>query len=200
MREERLRDRTIREQQSLVHDLKRPLTVVTGLADVIRETGSPEIRAHARVITVLRLNEHFDFGDPSRRVAADHPLVASPGVCPGQASSLSWRSRVSASGSSEDLAVMVPVNMVRLSRAIVNLLENAARASDGAIGLHIGVDGAEAVISVRDHGPGFPEGARESGSGWNSTGIGLQYVAMVADSHGGALSTGNAADGSRCGK
>ena len=102
---------------------------------------------------------------------------------------------MSVSGSSDDLSVMVPVNMVRLSRAIVNLLENAARASEGPIGLHLRVDGPEAVISVRDHGPGFPVGTRAGASGWNSTGIGLRYVAMVADSHGGSLSTGNAADG-----
>ena len=196
MREERLRDRTIREQQSLVHDLKRPLTVVTGLADVIRETGSPEIRAHAQVIldscgSMSDMVSEILHGESRRTV----PLSRLLEYVLSQASSLSWRPRVSVSGSSDDLSVMVPVNMVRLSRAIVNLLENAARASEGPIGLHLRVDGPEAVISVRDHGPGFPVETRAGASGWNSTGIGLRYVAMVADSHGGSLSTGNAADG-----
>jgi signal transduction histidine kinase len=195
MREERLRDRTIREQQSLVHDLKRPLTVVTGLADVIRETGSPEIRAHAQVIldscgSMSDMVSEILHGESRRTV----PLSRLLEYVLSQASALSWRPRVSVSGSSK----ICPSRSGELgapSRAIVNLLENAARASDGAIGLHLRVDGTEAVISVRDHGPGFPEGARESGSGWNSTGIGLRYVAMVADNHGGSLSTGNAADG-----
>jgi signal transduction histidine kinase len=196
MREERLRDRTIREQQHLVHDLKRPLTVVTGLADVIRETGSPDAKAHADVI--LRSCRSMDdmvseiLHGESKRII---PLSALLEYVLSQASSLSWRQRVVVRGSKEDLAVPVGINLVRLSRAIVNLLENAARASDGAIELIFGVEGDDAVISVRDHGPGFPEEESGAGSGWNSTGIGLRYVTMVADSHGGSLSTGNDPDG-----
>jgi two-component system, OmpR family, sensor histidine kinase MprB len=91
----------------------------------------------------------------------------------------------------------------RLSRAIGNLLENAAKWSpaNGAIEVTVG-DGA---VTVRDHGPGFaPEdlphvfdrfyrsAAARSTPG---SGLGLAIVRQIVEAHGGRATAENALDG-----
>ncbi len=88
----------------------------------------------------------------------------------------------------------VEVNAVRMSRAVVNLLDNAHKAnlrSGGeAILLDLSLKDGYVEIAVLDQGQGFPSDW-DAGSGWNSTGLGLQYVTMVVRSHGGFFSVEN---------
>ncbi len=92
-----------------------------------------------------------------------------------------------------------------LVRALANLLRNALRhaGASGPILLEAGADGAEAVLSVSDSGPGVPESElpkifdafyrvdtarmRETGG----TGLGLAIVKASVDSCGGTVSARN---------
>ena len=91
----------------------------------------------------------------------------------------------------------------RLSRAVNNLLDNAARHNDPgrAVEVSVGADG----VRVRDHGGGidpkdlpyifdrFYRGANSRAS--QGSGLGLAIVRQVAESHGGSAMAANAPDG-----
>lgn len=93
------------------------------------------------------------------------------------------------------------------SRAVDNLLDNARKYGGGSpVEVSAQRDGAEAVVSVRDHGPGFPAGeearmfepfyrgdaARGSSNGF---GLGLALAKRVAEIHGGSARAYNAEGG-----
>jgi two-component system OmpR family sensor kinase len=89
-----------------------------------------------------------------------------------------------------------------------NLIANAlTHADEGPVEVGVATEGSEVVLSVRDHGPGLPEGgeqdvferfwrageARDRASG--GAGLGLAIVAGVATSHGGTADARNATGG-----
>jgi two-component system sensor histidine kinase MprB len=91
----------------------------------------------------------------------------------------------------------------RLSRAITNLLDNAAKWSplDGEVEVSV----REGVVTVRDHGPGFADEDRgrvfdrfyrsAAARGTPGSGLGLAIVRQVAEAHAGRASADNAPDG-----
>ena len=99
--------------------------------------------------------------------------------------------------------VLVRANPARLSRAVNNLLDNAARHTSpgGPVEVTVDRDG----LRVRDHGPGidpedlpyvfdrFYRGANSRAS--QGSGLGLAIVRQVAESYGGSIEATNAPDG-----
>jgi two-component system, OmpR family, sensor histidine kinase MprB len=89
----------------------------------------------------------------------------------------------------------------RLGRAINNLLDNAAQHSD-RVEVRVGADG---TVSVRDHGPGIPEGdlphlfdrfyRGATARGRPGSGLGLAIVRQVAEAHGGSVRVESPEDG-----
>ena len=92
-----------------------------------------------------------------------------------------------------------------LRRMIGNLILNATRHGAPPIEISVTEDGANAIIRIRDHGPGLPEGsaerifepffrpqsASEAAGGW---GLGLALVRQIAEKHGGSVRLEDTAD------
>jgi two-component system sensor histidine kinase MprB len=91
----------------------------------------------------------------------------------------------------------------RLSRAIVNLLDNAVKWSPPAATVEVTL--ADGELRVRDHGPGFSEDdlpyvfdrfyRSPSARSVPGSGLGLSIVRKVLSEHGGTVRARNAADG-----
>jgi two-component system sensor histidine kinase CreC len=95
-----------------------------------------------------------------------------------------------------------------LASAVISLLENAIEFSPPGSGVEISIGSTrhEALLAVRDHGPGIPEYAlgrvferfyslsRPDG-GKRGTGLGLVFVKEIAELHGGSAQLDNASGG-----
>ena len=94
-------------------------------------------------------------------------------------------------------------NAARLDRAVMNLLDNAAKWSPAGSVVDVHVQDGE--VRVRDRGPGIAEAdlphifdrfyRSAAARGRPGSGLGLAIVRQVAESHGGDVTVGNAPDG-----
>jgi two-component system sensor histidine kinase MprB len=90
-----------------------------------------------------------------------------------------------------------------LERAVWNLVENAAKWSNG--GGRVDLTVADGQVAVRDHGPGVPDAERafifdrfyrsEAARGQPGSGLGLAIVRQIAENHGGRVDVENADGG-----
>jgi len=98
--------------------------------------------------------------------------------------------------------VVVSADAAKLRGALLNLIDNAVKATDSGDRIEIscsrGVDGS-IVFAVEDSGPGIPEHqraavlarfARPGARDEDGTGLGLAIVRAVADAHGGHVTVG----------
>ncbi|GAA4229010.1 hypothetical protein GCM10022254_20490 [Actinomadura meridiana] len=106
-------------------------------------------------------------------------------------------------------AVPVVGNPPRLGRLLLNLLANAERHASGGIEVEVRAERGEAVVEVRDDGPGIPPGARDRvferftrldtarSRADGGSGLGLAVARQIAVAHGGRLYAADAAHGAR---
>ena len=105
-----------------------------------------------------------------------------------------------------DPVLAVDADESLLSRAVDNLIDNARKYGNGSpIDVQARKDGAQALICVRDRGPGIPERELEhvfdpffrgeTAHGSAGFGLGLALARRVAEAHGGTARASNAQDG-----
>jgi signal transduction histidine kinase len=95
----------------------------------------------------------------------------------------------------------------QLTRLVRNLVDNATRHAMDRVVLSLAKDGNEAVLAVKDDGPGVPEEHRNRiferfvrledsrSRDEGGAGLGLALVRAVAESHGGSVAAGGAPGG-----
>ncbi len=197
-----MENRAFREMQSLVHDLKTPLTSIQGLAGVIaisQEHG--EIKKHASYISSLvdKMSIMIDelLKDDSRQVIPVNELVEYSLAHVPALAKLSKFEFVTMDG------LYVRVNKIKVARAIINVLENAMAAVDleqGRIGIMVEQKGAFVTITIVDNGQGFigefEENVWKAGySVKNSSGLGLPFVRDIIEKHSGFVEISNNSSG-----
>ncbi len=197
--------------QTLTHELKSPVSAIQGAAELLEE-DMPEDRRRqfvsnlqleadrlTRIIDrmlllsslesrkALRDVEPVDLGSLAREVAASlEPARAAKQLA------FEW-----------DSSSVPPVLGERflLRHAIANLLQNAVDFTPpgGRIYVSLSKDDRQAMLRVRDTGPGIPDFAQERvferfyslprpDTGQKSSGLGLPFVKEVGDLHGGSAS------------
>lgn len=192
---EALKLRNHSEVQSLVHDLKSPLTTIQGLVslseimetdDLIREYFkkiSASLTSMSMMISeILYENKKslFTTGELMKSVLAQVSIMV-----PNEM--LDYRNEC------ENAKIMG--NRIRLSRAVINIITNAYNAVDkekGKIGLHVMRQQENIYIVVRDNGIGIDqknmEHIWELGYSENhSTGLGLAFTRQVVGNHKGVI-------------
>jgi signal transduction histidine kinase len=189
------------------HELRTPITVARGHAELIRDAGvDGQISKDAEVI----LDELGHLSRLSERLliltTAGHPGFLSPGVVPVEplleglmrrwapTAGRDWQIRNDAHGT-------VRVDRERLETALDGLLENAVNATGPGDVIRIAgrEDGADLLIEVADGGRGIrredlprifdrfsrveADRARNNGG----TGLGLSITKAIVEAHGGSI-------------
>ena len=196
------------------HELRTPLTSIRGFVETLR-TGDPTPEERERFLDIVgrqveRLHALVeDLLDLSRieqqegrtlektEAPLRDVLEAAATACQGAAEARGVRVSIDA-----DAALRAPMDAAMIERALVNLLDNAIKYSEPGrpVEMTAAADGGEAVLSVRDRGPGIAaehlprlferfyrvDKARSRQVG--GTGLGLSIVKHIARIHGGRVS------------
>ncbi len=192
------------------HELRSPLTALKLQLEVLRRTGDEGARAEAthalaggieravrlvEQLLALARSEPGAAGSHERLDLAALARTAVADVVPYAAS------RGSTLAFDAPAAVPVEGEPAALTALVRNLADNAVRhAPAGAqTTVHVGTEGAQALLRVDDGGPGIPPGERERvfdrfvrrGDGDQpGSGLGLAIVRAVAARHGGSVALG----------
>ncbi len=200
------------------HELRTPLASIRGYAELFRlgaardpaalERAMERIEAEATRMGVLvdellllaRLDERpeaerepVDLSELAARVVADTQAMAPE--------------RTIALRGEEGVVVLGGANA--LSQVLTNLLVNAVihTPPESRIELSVRRSQGDAVVEVRDHGPGLPAGAEEQvferfwradgarTRGRGGSGLGLSIVREIVSAHHGSVHAANAPDG-----
>lgn len=205
--------------QTLTHEMKSPLAAIRGAAELLDEDMPTEtrrrflenIRAETsrteRLIT--RLLELSAIESKARLESAEHlglGTLVSGAI--DQARPLAEVASVSLGFPPPDPGIQVRGDAFILRAAITNLLENAIDFSPrgGLIEIDLRREDEWVVLTIRDHGPGIPDYARDRvferfyslrhhTAGRKGTGLGLTLVREAADVHGGSIQLDSAEGG-----
>ena len=175
-----------------------------GLADVLAEIlppGAEREYANRLIQTGVDMNQMVGelLTEDSRQILPVSDLLE---FVLSQVSAFPWRHEVELIRDFKDGDVLICINRIRFSRALVNLLDNAHFAVRGhpspKIQLETVVLGKSIFFNVKDNGHGFPDGVLPSHSLWGSTGIGLVFVEEVIRKHNGQMVVTNLQQGGAC--
>jgi K+-sensing histidine kinase KdpD len=107
----------------------------------------------------------------------------------------------------QDDLPLVRVDYSQLDQVITNLVENAVRHSPpaGVVSIDVSATDERVRLVVRDQGSGISPQVRDhlfepftTGTGSNTTGVGLAICKVVIDAHDGTISAGDAPGGGAC--
>lgn len=208
-----------REIASLTHDLKTPLTIIRGNAELLGEEALEGVQRE-EVGAILRSAEHMQgYVERLRSLVRPAGAQEEARVCVPLSSLFDvWREAgrglCAPAGICFEARTPQQADCVlqreAVCRAVLNMLDNAARFAPrgGRVWLQADVRGAVLAVTVCDSGPGFAAQALAraaepfyTGDAGRSrdghSGLGLAYARRVARAHGGALEVGNGETGAR---
>ena len=192
---ERQNERLERFASVIRHDLQNPLNVITGFAEIAKESGDPDdieriSAAASRMESILEdlhtlVDEADDLGEREPTPIVDLVDRARTSVDMRDATV------------ETDALGVVEADPSRLRQAFENLLRNAVEHAGPDVTIRVSSlpDG----FAVDDDGPGVPPADRErvfeEGYTDGGTGLGLSIVRTVVDAHGWEIEATNAPGG-----
>ena len=196
-------------EQSVAHELRTPLAQLKFDLELARTSTTAEDRERRYVAMEQDVTDLEELVNELLLLAS---LREAPPYQPRRIAAKTLmedvirRARDEMRASGHDIAIEAPKNLPEnlscdskyLSRALVNVVRNAARYANTRVALTVESAGERTVINVDDDGPGIPpgererlfepftrvEGARDRESG--GVGLGLAIVKSVAEWHGGS--------------
>ncbi len=201
---------------SVSHDLRTPLTAITGYAEGLTDGAVTDPRAAGEVIGshAARLDRLVgDLLDLARLDANRFRLNMRPfdlavlaGRSVAELSNHALKHGIALVRGGLDSAT-VDADPDRAAQAIGNLIDNAIKFANSSISITIERQGKMAVVAIHDDGPGIPPqdlphifdrlytGKAQPDRAENPTGLGLAIVRELAAAMGGTVSADNHPDG-----
>lgn len=192
---EALKMRNHSEVQSLVHDLKSPLTTVQGLISLAEIMEKDELlqeyfRKISASLTSMSMMISEILYERSRSLLTTEELMK---MVLAQVSILVPNEMLEYQNECSEAKIMG--NRIRLSRAIINIITNAYHAVDkteGKIRLHVFEKEKAIYFIIQDNGTGIDQEQMEhiwelGYSGRHSTGLGLAFARQVVENHHGTI-------------
>lgn len=192
---EALKMRNFSEVQSLVHDLKSPLTTIQGLVSLAEMMEKDSLiqeyfQKISSSLTTMSLMISEILYEKARTTITTSELMR---MVLAQVSIRVPGDMLEYDNECPD--AKIHGNQIRLSRAVINLINNAYQAVDkenGSLKINVKRGADHILISVLDNGVGIKmeemEHIWELGySGKQSTGLGLAFTRQVVENHGGTI-------------
>ena len=225
MQAERLRNSLL---SALSHDLRTPLTALVGAAEVLAaQLASTPVSTDTSPQTATLQAQALTITQQARRLARMvDDLLDMARLQSGQVTlRQDWQSVEELVGSAlravdaatlaqHPLQIDLPADFpllradaVLLERVLVNLLDNALKFTPPGtpLGVRARVEGAEALLTVWDQGPGLPSGRERAvfdkftrgdpESPIPGVGLGLAICRVIVEAHGGSITATNQAQG-----
>ena len=212
-------DESLTAQRQLLndvrHELKTPITIVRGYLELL-DPLNPDDVASARAIALDELDRMTGLIDDIESLANAQRADLVP--VPTDAADLTTQvfRKISAIPGHKWVLVemaqaVVPVDPARLTQALLQLANNAAKYAPAGTVIEIGsTEHTDAVeFWIADHGPGIPAEAKariferfgriDTGRGVEGSGLGLPIVDAIARAHGGYINLTTSPSGSRFG-
>jgi two-component system, OmpR family, sensor kinase len=193
------------------HDLRTPISIVRSELELARMQTEEGGELTQALDSALEEVDRLDRLAVNLLVLARTRSAGPPRPETVELGALSRRAAQTVARSRDGEAVPVEVTgsaQVRgdedaIERAVLNLVENAARHADRRVDVAVSSDDDQAVVVVRDDGPGFPAellgraaGRFVRGAGdEHGAGLGLAIVDAIAAAHGGDIEIENRPDG-----
>ena len=200
---------------TLTHELKSPLAAIRGAAELLEgplpdadrarfaaSIGTQSRRMATMVDKLLALAEVEHRQRIERPEAVD--MVALAHEVAEDAGTRAQASRVRLEVHAAEALPALQGDPFLLRRMLANLVDNAIDFSpvEGVVELRLQVEDGALIVDVADRGPGIPDYAIERvferfyslprpDGGTRSSGLGLNFVAEIAQLHGGRASLGN---------
>lgn len=197
---------------TLAHELRNPLSALTGAAELLKHTctGGEDSAFAVGVIerqTAFSARLIDDLLDVARTATGKVEIHKEPVVLQDLLERAVETCRSAIEGRSQDLQSLVPAVPIRffadplkLTQVLVNLLQNASKYTEfgGKIWIKATVEGQEAVVRVQDTGVGIPPEimphifglftqASPANQSQGGLGIGLSVVKDYVALHGGSV-------------
>ncbi len=194
-----------RLMSQVVHDLKSPLTVISGYVQLM-EVSSDETERKKYAEEILK--QFQALGAMQREVLAfargETQVFARNVIVDRLLGDLKTQMSAELAEKKVELKVSATKNLVahldseRIMRALQNLVRNAAEAMEalggGSVTIRADVDGQAVTFRVSDTGPGIPPGIAPrlfqsfvTAGKLNGTGLGLAIVRRIVEEHGGQV-------------
>jgi NtrC-family two-component system sensor histidine kinase KinB len=212
----------MRRQEDLLrvvsHDLRAPLTALSGQAQILRSRAGSDPWIAARGDAIIRAANRMDsmiadLVDGARQADGQLRLDLQPIELQGYLAELMSRMHEALEGDRVELALatrpplVVKADPGRLERVFVNLISNALKYSPADSRIKVDAEGrnGQVIVSISDHGSGIaPEDAAHlferyyrgrAAQEQPGLGLGLYSTRLLVEAHGGRITVENAPDG-----
>ncbi|MFP4501742.1 MAG: sensor histidine kinase [Candidatus Hydrogenedentota bacterium] len=196
----------------VVHELRNPLSVISGMCELLLRRLEEGTRAHKHASAILKetnelhktITQFLKFARPFELKVEPHDPTHIVARAVQLVETIAQTRNVRLSSPAAGSATIIQADPAKLAQALGNIMANAVEVAPeetGEVSVCLEIEDDVAVFQVEDNGPGVhlqsgenlfsPFFSRKKGG----TGLGLSIVQRIVTAHGGTVHYGNREEG-----